>query len=87
MITDKTKEGEVLSDVIRTLKETGDFKLKQISERPPTSFVIEDGKRVMFIVEETKYMPEALSPVSDNPCFVAAIQEYFDLLWSKATEN
>ncbi|MCW4017543.1 MAG: helix-turn-helix domain-containing protein [Candidatus Bathyarchaeota archaeon] len=87
VITNKPRTGEAMPDVINTLKETGNFQLRQISERPPTSIVIEDGKRVVIIVEETKYMPEAPSLVSDNPQFVAAVQNYFNLLWSQATET
>lgn len=86
-ITDKPKDGETIPKFFQTLKKNGWVELRHIPTRPPASIRIEDGKQVTICVTTARYTLEAPSLFSDNPCLVAVLQDYFELLWSKATEN
>jgi sugar-specific transcriptional regulator TrmB len=86
-ITDKPKDGETVPKFFQTWKKNGWAELRYIPTRPSASIRIEDGKQVTLCITAAEHTLEAPSLFSDNPCLVAVLQEYFDLKWSKATED
>ena len=86
-ITDEPENGEIVPKIVQVLKKDSFFKLRHIPTRPLTSIVIADQKQIGICTEKTRYSPESPSLFSDNPCLVAILQDYFELLWSKATED
>ncbi len=86
-ITDKPKDGETEPKFLQTWTKNGWFELRHISTQPPASIRIEDRKQVTICVATARYTLEAASLFSDNPHLVAILQDYFELLWSKATNN
>jgi sugar-specific transcriptional regulator TrmB len=85
-ITEKPKKGEKASKIFQTWKKKGWAELRHIPTLPPTSIRIEDSKRVTLCLIPSVHSVEGPSLFSNNPCIVAVLQDYFELLWSKATE-
>lgn len=86
-ITDKPKDGETVPKIFQTWKKNGWVELRHMPTRPPTSIRIEDGEQVTICIETAGHTVEAPSLFSDNLCLVAILQDYFEILWSKATED
>ncbi|MGD6805795.1 MAG: TrmB family transcriptional regulator [Candidatus Bathyarchaeia archaeon] len=87
-ITDKPKKGEATPKIFQTWKKKGWAELRHIPTQPPTSIRIEDGKQVtLCIAPAAKHSLEAPSLFSDNPCLVATLQKYFEVLWNKASKD
>lgn len=85
-ITDKPKDGETVPKIFQTWKKNGYVQLRHIPTQPPTSIRIEDREQVTICIMTTGHAVEAPSLFSDNPCLVAILQDYFERVWSEATE-
>ncbi len=86
-ITDKPCEGETIPKIVQTLKKKNTFKLKFITAPPPSTFVIVDKKQVRVGIESTNYATRCPALISNNSKLVGLLQDYFELLWSNATEE
>lgn len=84
-ITNEPEDGESIPENVRAWKKEGWVELKHISARPPTAIRIEDQEKVSFCITHARHRLEAPGLFSDNPCFVAIMQDYFEMLWNKAT--
>jgi hypothetical protein len=49
--------------------------------------MIEDREQVTIGTIMARHMVEAPTLFSNNPCLVAILQDYFERVWSKATED
>ena len=85
-ITDKPKDGETVPKIFQTWKKNGYVQLRHIPTQPPTSIRIEDREQVTICIMTTGHAVEAPSLFSDHPCLVAILQDYFERVWSEATE-
>jgi sugar-specific transcriptional regulator TrmB len=86
-ITDKPEDGETVPKIIQTLKKNSGFELRHIPTRRGAPIRIEDGRQVTICIMKASYTPEAPSLFSDNPCLVAILQDYFELLWNNSTKD
>jgi len=88
VITDKPKKGEPVPEIVRTMKKLGYFELRHIPTRPVTSLLITDKREVGIGTDTGKHVTEPRNVLStNNPCIVALIQNYFELLWLKAAKS
>ncbi|MGD0644656.1 MAG: helix-turn-helix domain-containing protein [Candidatus Bathyarchaeia archaeon] len=86
-ITDKPKDGERVPKIFQTWEKKGWVELRHIPTQPTASVRIEDGEQVTLCITKSRHTMEAPSLFSNNPCLVAILQDYFEMLWSKATED
>lgn len=86
-ITDEPKDRETAPKILQTLKKKGWVELRHVPTKPLSSIRICDGKYVTLSIISGRTSLEEPSLFSDNPCIVAILQDYFELLWSKATED
>jgi len=86
-ITNKPKKEEPVPEIVQTLKKIGCFELRHIPTKPQTSLLISDKKEVGICTEPANYRLDGPSLFSNNPFILAIIQDYFEMLWDKATEN
>jgi sugar-specific transcriptional regulator TrmB len=82
-ITDKPKDGETEPKIFQTWKKNGWAELRHVPTQPPATIRIEDRKQVTLSIVTTTYRAEAPSLFSDNPCLVAILQDYFEILWER----
>jgi hypothetical protein len=85
-IVGKPKDGETVPKIFQTLKKNGRGELKYVPTQPQAMIRIEDEKRVVISIITAKHMTESPSLFSDNPCLVTILQDYFERVWSEATE-
>ncbi|MCW4019120.1 MAG: hypothetical protein NWF00_10675 [Candidatus Bathyarchaeota archaeon] len=87
-ITDKPKKGETAPNIFQAWEKKGWVEIRYIPSPPPTSIRIEDNKQATLCIAPTaRHSLEAPSLFSDNPCLVATLQNYFEILWSRAAED
>jgi sugar-specific transcriptional regulator TrmB len=86
-IINKPREGQNLAGILgQERNQNGQVEVRLIPEEPLTTLRIDDKKRVLVRVS-AQASEESHLLYSDSPCLVAVFQDYFERLWSEATED
>ncbi len=89
-ITNKTEEGQNLPKILSQKRnQKGQVEVRLIPEEPLTTLRIDDKKRVLARVSAlaSAKSEEPHLLYSDSQYLVAVFQDYFERLWSEATED
>ncbi len=84
IITEQQEIGQVAQEVIKTLAEQSRFEVRYLSRKPEAVVSIIDKKRAFMTLSLTAHLQNASSLISNNECFVALVQSYFEGKWNKA---
>ena len=71
--------------IIQNLMEDSNFKVKYFDGVPSTIVTIFDNKEASVTLSETATDVVASAVWSNNPCFVALVQSYFEDKWNQAS--
>jgi sugar-specific transcriptional regulator TrmB len=87
VIIDKPDEEKLLSDITKQLKQHSNFKIRYLLNAPKALMSIYDKKEA-WVCTCTHPVLEACPTLrTNNPCLLAILQDYFDILWLTAVER
>ncbi len=86
IILNKLENGKTVANIDQTFKNNPNFHVKYITGIPSVALGIYD-KKIAIISTTPKDPNEAPGLTSDNPVFVATLDNYFELLWKTAIEQ
>jgi hypothetical protein len=82
----KPEDEKSLPEIDPALKKNPNFKVKYILTRPPTTVTLSDKKEAFVSTVPTNPI-EAPNIWTNNPGFVAILNNYFEEMWIKAMED
>jgi hypothetical protein len=85
-ITSNPEEEETIPETVSTLLKKGLIEIRHIPTCPPVTVLIKNKKEITVGISQSKNIQEAGGLYSDNPCIFTVIQDYFEMLWKKATQ-
>ncbi len=86
IILNKLEDEKTIADIDQPFKNNPNFHVKYITGIPSVALGIHD-KKIAIISTTPKDPNEAPGLTSDNPVFVATLENYFELLWKTAIEQ
>ena len=87
VVMEKPPEEHSLPKVIEKLKEYRNYILKYSPSPPSAVIAIFDRKRIIFDASSSAGLAECPALWSNNPSFLAAMQDYYEILWLTALEE
>ncbi len=86
VIIDKPDE-KILSDIIEKLKKYPAFKIKYLPNAPKALMSVYDNKEAWICTCTQPVQKECPSLWTNNPCLLAILQDYFEILWLTSMEE
>ena len=84
--TEKPVAEKAVCEIVERLMENGGFEVKCFSDVPPAVVSIFDGREASVTLSQVAHTPRASALWSNDACFVALAQNYFETKWSSSTE-
>jgi sugar-specific transcriptional regulator TrmB len=84
IITENQQIANEAQEVIHTLAKKPGFKIRYIDKKPEAIVSIIDKKQAFIILSSTAHLQNASALLSNNECFAALVQSYFEEKWLKA---
>ena len=82
--TEKQIVDEEALNVLRELQKSGSFEVNYYNGSPQAIVAIFDGKEAYSTLSATANLTDALGIWSNNTCFIALAQNYFDTKWNNS---
>jgi hypothetical protein len=87
VIIEKPPKECSLPKVIEKLKEYPNFNLRYCPDLPKAVIGIFDGKKIIFDTRSSGGLGECPALWSKNRCIVAAMHDYYEILWRKSLKE
>jgi sugar-specific transcriptional regulator TrmB len=84
--TEKPVAEKAVCEIVERLMDNGRFEVKCFSDAPPAVVSIFDGREASVTLSEVAHTPRASALWSNDACFVALAQNYFETKWNSSTE-
>jgi sugar-specific transcriptional regulator TrmB len=87
IVTQKHTLQHAVLKIMQMLQKNPDFKVRYFPNPPEAIITIIDKKEAFVTMSATAHLKEAAALQSNNPCFVALAQNYFQNKWDKAQKE
>jgi sugar-specific transcriptional regulator TrmB len=86
VIIDKPSEEKLLTDITKQLKKHPTFKIRYLPNAPKALISVYDKKEAWICTCTQPVRKDCPSLWTNNPCLLAILQDYFEMLWLTAME-
>jgi len=84
--TERPAAEKAVYELVERLMKTGGFEVKCFSDAPAAVVSIFDGREASVTLSAIAHTPQASALWSNDACFVALAQSYFETKWHSSTE-
>ena len=87
LCTEKQPINKKVAKILQRLSLNTNFEVKYFDDPPAAVVSIFDGKEAYVTMSAAAHLAEASALWSNNPCFLALAQNYFECKWEKASSQ
>ena len=87
LITEKPENKNEIPKSIQELKKFPSFKIRYIPNSPLFVATIYDRKEMLIVTSASKDLGESPAFWSNNPCFLAIVCDFYEIMWITALEQ
>jgi sugar-specific transcriptional regulator TrmB len=87
VITEKPEDTKEIPKIIQDFIKNPSFQLRYILNPPSAIVTIFDGNRILVTTSANAGLGESPAFWSNNPCLLAMINDFYEIMWITAIEN